>query len=254
MKRPCLLAVMALLLAAVPAQAQDVWPDYDDDAPAETVVTLPTDDYPALPDTGGDDQPIADDQTAPDTGQTDDQGTDRWGADVSEGGRGEDERVVRKTNKKAISASPRITGPTVPGTKAVKRSDGTAVPPSAAPLAVKKMIWTANRLIGRRYRYGGGHVSFADSSYDCSGAVSYALHAAGLLSYPKVSGDLARSYRPGNGRWVTIYAHSGHVYMTIAGLRLDTSAVNDPGGLGGPRWRPLYRDSRGFHKRHPAGL
>lgn len=165
-----------------------------------------------------------------------------------------DQVVTEKTNKNAISAAPRLTGPTIPGRTAQLRSDGTAVPPAAAPLAVKQMVWTANRLIGRRYRYGGGHRSFADSSYDCSGAVSYALHAAALLDWPMVSGDLARWGRAGAGRWVTIYANRNHVYMTIAGVRLDTSPVADPGGLSGPRWRPLWRPSARFHKRHPVGL
>jgi hypothetical protein len=163
-------------------------------------------------------------------------------------------KVVQKTGKDAISASPRLTGPTVPGRTAIIKSNGFAVPPAAAPLAVKRMIWTANRMIGLRYIWGGGHRSFADRGYDCSGAVSFALHAADLLGWPMVSGELAKWGRPGGGRWVTIYANRTHVFMRIAGIRLDTSPVADPSGRLGPRWRVLPRPWTHFHRRHPAGL
>ncbi len=157
-------------------------------------------------------------------------------------------------NPKAIAVTPRLRGPTVPGRRAVVRADGTAAAPAAAPMVVKRMIWTANRLVRLRYVWGGGHSSFSDSGYDCSGSVSYVLHVGGLLDTPLVSGALARYGRPGPGRWVTWYANAGHVFMRVAGLRLDTSPVADPSGRRGPRWRPLDRGSAGFRVRHPANL
>jgi hypothetical protein len=165
-----------------------------------------------------------------------------------------DDPALRPLNRHAIAATTVLSGPTVRGTRAVLRPSGKAAAPAAAPAAVKQMIWTANRLTDRRYRWGGGHRSFSDSSYDCSGAVSYALHAAGLLAWPEVSGQLARFGAPGPGRWVTVYANGRHTYTVIAGLRLDTSPVADPTGRSGPRWRVYERPSTHFHRRHPAGL
>lgn len=143
--------------------------------------------------------------------------------------------------------------PTVPGTVA-KIVDGVAYAPAAAPDAVKQLIWTANRIVGMPYRYGGGHADFEDDGYDCSGTVSYALHGGGLLRRPRDSRDFARYGARGAGRWVTIYTNPGHAYMTVAGIRLDTSAADDPGGAKGPRWRPLRDDDGGFTRRHPKGL
>ena len=101
------------------------------------------------------------------------------------------------------------------------------------------MIWAGNELIGKPYIWGGGHASFFARGYDCSGTVSYALHSAGLLTWPEVSGELESFGGRGVGHWVTIFANAGHVYMTIAGIRLDTSPAYDPTNLEGPRWRPL---------------
>jgi cell wall-associated NlpC family hydrolase len=157
-------------------------------------------------------------------------------------------------NKRAIPVAPRTSGPTVPGRRAKVGSNGLAAAPADAPQRVKQMIWTANRLVGLRYRYGGGHASFSDSSYDCSGAVSYALRAGELINAPRASGGLAAWARSGRGEWVTVYAHRQHAYMVIAGLRLDTSRVNDPAGSSGPRWRKLARSPNGFVARHPVGM
>jgi hypothetical protein len=161
------------------------------------------------------------------------------------------------------SATPDATGtgagaaaaqPTVPGTEA-KVVDGLAAAPEAAPDAVKQAIWAANGIIGRPYRYGGGHArGFVDRGYDCSGTVSVALHGADLLDSPLDSGSFMRWAAAGAGQWITVYTNPGHAYAVIAGLRLDTSAAGDPGGLHGPRWRPNLRSSRGFKARHPAGL
>ena len=91
------------------------------------------------------------------------------------------------------------------------------------------------------YRYGGGHQSFFDSGYDCSGAVSYVLNGAGLIEDPLPSGDLASSWGSlGKGRWITVYANGGHAYMVVAGLRFDTSAVGE--SLEPGQRPPLARD------------
>lgn len=143
--------------------------------------------------------------------------------------------------------------PTVPGTVA-QIVDGVAYAPADAPDAVKQVIWEANRIVGMPYRYGGGHQDFEDDGYDCSGTVSYALHGGGLLRRPRDSSDFARFGSGGTGRWITIYTNPGHAYMTVAGIRLDTSAADDPQGTKGPQWRPLRKSNRGFKLRHPKGL
>jgi cell wall-associated NlpC family hydrolase len=126
----------------------------------------------------------------------------------------------------------------------------TAVAPAGAPAEVVDAIEAANRITRKPYRYGGGHGRFRDSGYDCSGAVSYALHGAGLLGRPRDSSGLMSWGRRGRGEWITVYAHGGHAYMVIAGLRFDTSGR----GESGPRWRPERRSARGYVARHPAGL
>ena len=133
--------------------------------------------------------------------------------------------------------------------------DGVAYAPASAPQAVKEAIWAANAIIGRPYRYGGGHGrGFVDRGYDCSGTVSYALHGAGLLERPRDSSSFMSWGESGRGDWITVYTNPGHAYVVIAGLRLDTSAAGDPSGDRGPRWRPTLRSSRGFKARHPEGL
>jgi cell wall-associated NlpC family hydrolase len=130
-------------------------------------------------------------------------------------------------------------------------SDGrTALAPAGAPPQVVAAIAAANRINRKPYRYGGGHARFRDSGYDCSGTVSYVLHAAGYLRRPRASGDLMRFGRRGRGQWITVYANGGHAYMVIAGLRFDTSGP----GPSGPRWRAQQRSSRGYVARHPAGI
>jgi hypothetical protein len=144
--------------------------------------------------------------------------------------------------------------PTVPGVEA-KIVDGLAAAPDAAPDAVKRAIWAVNAIIGRPYRYGGGHGrAFVDRGYDWSGTVSVALHGADLLDSPLDSSSFMRWGSAGAGEWITVYSNPGHAYVVIAGLRLDTSAAGDPSRLRGPRWRPSLRSSRGFRARHPDGL
>lgn len=141
----------------------------------------------------------------------------------------------------------------VPGSTA-ELIEGLAAAPEAAPKAIQEMIWAGNQIIGKPYIYGGGHASFKSYGYDCSGTVSFALHGASLIKTPMDSGEMEGWGEKGVGRWVTIFANAGHAYMTIAGLRLDTSPVDDPSNQNGPRWRPLRPENAGFVMRHPVGL
>lgn len=142
----------------------------------------------------------------------------------------------------------------VPGTRA-RYVGGLAAAPEAAPAAVQEMIWAGNQLIGLPYIYGGGHnPSFLSPGYDCSGTVSFALHGADLLSSPEDSSEFMDWGAAGVGAWVTIFTNPEHAYMTVAGLRLDTSSADDPSNLQGPRWRPLRQSNAGYTVRHPIGL
>jgi hypothetical protein len=124
--------------------------------------------------------------------------------------------------------------------------------PPGAPAAVGAAIAAANHIAGRPYVWGGGHLGWRSRGYDCSGAVGYVLHAAGLLDVTMVSGQLAGWGTAGLGHWITVYANADHVYMTIAGLRFDTR--DDPPGVNGPRWHRARVDPRRFAARHPLGL
>jgi cell wall-associated NlpC family hydrolase len=141
----------------------------------------------------------------------------------------------------------------VPGTLA-RYVNGLAAAPMSAPAAVQEIVWAGNQLIGLPYIFGGGHASFVSPGYDCSGTVSFALHGASLLATPEDSSEFEVWGSHGVGRWVTIFSNPGHAYMTVAGLRLDTSAADDPTNEQGPRWRPLRQGNVGFTVRHPLGL
>ncbi len=129
--------------------------------------------------------------------------------------------------------------------------NGIAYAPRNAPLAVKKALAAGNRLQGKPYKWGGGHANHHDSGYDCSGTVSYVLREAGLMRGSLPSSGYFKYGKKGEGRWITLYIRKGHVFVTIAGLRLDTGG---PGGETGPRWKPETRRSIGHVMRHPAGL
>ena len=118
------------------------------------------------------------------------------------------------------------------------------------PSAVRRAIAAANRIANMPYRYGGGHGSFNDSGYDCSGSVSYVLRATGRLSRPHDSGELMSWGSPGPGRFITVYANPGHVYMVIRGRRYDTSGKSQSSS----RWQPDTRSTAGYTVRHPPGL
>jgi hypothetical protein len=146
------------------------------------------------------------------------------------------------------------TGPTVPGRTARLRGNQAAAPESA-PLAVKRAIWAANQLRTKPYRFGGGHRSFNDNAYDCSGTVSYMLGGAGLIRSPMSSTDLRKFGENGPGRWITVYARNGHTYAVVAGLRLDTTPYHSFNDHWAPRWQSTTRvPATGFVTRHPAGL
>lgn len=145
-------------------------------------------------------------------------------------------------------------GPTVPGNQARLRF-GQAAAPANAPAAVKRAIWAANQLYRKPYIFGGGHKSFVDRGYDCSGTVSYALGAAGLLRSPISSSEFRRFGERGRGKWITIYARSNHTYAIIAGLRLDTTPYITAHDKWAPGWQVTERvPAAGFEARHPVGL
>jgi cell wall-associated NlpC family hydrolase len=128
--------------------------------------------------------------------------------------------------------------------------DGTATAPDGAPEAVAAIIAGGNEIFDKPYVYGGGHGKWKDRGYDCSGSVSYALHAAGLLPTSLDSTGFESYGEPGPGMWVTIYANAGHAYMVVAGMRFDTSGASEAGS----RWQEDMRSSKGYVVRHPPGL
>ena len=157
--------------------------------------------------------------------------------------------------------------PPPPPAKRAKLHNGIAIPPKNAPARVKRVIAAANRIITKPYVYGGGHELYQkgvsasrvelDNGYDCSGTVSFALYGGRFLKSPLDSGSFMKWGRRGKGRWITVYTHTGHAYVVIAGLRLDTSggdrqSTQDRTGGSGPRWRKYSRKPAGFVARHPA--
>lgn len=162
---------------------------------------------------------------------------------------------TQPTGTQPPGTQPNGAHPTVPGDRA-RIIHGLAYAPADAPTAVQRAIWAGNAIRHKPYVYGGGHGSFHAPGYDCSGSVSYVLHGAGLVSTPLDSSDLETWGRAGAGQWITVYTNPGHAFVQIAGIRLDTSAEQDPGaGTGsGPRWRPLMDGTGGYEQRHPAGL
>jgi hypothetical protein len=153
-------------------------------------------------------------------------------------------RVFEPVSEPTASPSPA-------GENATLGPDGLAVASASAPEEVKGAIAAANRIVGKPYKYGGGHGRWNDSGYDCSGAMSYALHGAGLLNRQLTSGDFMSWGRTGAGSWITVYANSGHGFLKIAGLRFDTG-WNNAGK--GPRWSEQMRPTSGYTVRHPSGL
>jgi hypothetical protein len=145
--------------------------------------------------------------------------------------------------------------PTVSGSVA-KIIKGVAYAPAYAPMQVKQAIWAGNQIRLKPYAVGGGHGKWKDSAYDCSGSVSYVLHAAGLLKVSEDSGQMESWGSRGIGQWITVYTNPGHAFVEIAGIRLDTSREGDPHPAPGtgPRWRPVMESTAGFIARHPSDL
>ena len=121
---------------------------------------------------------------------------------------------------------------------------------SRIPHAVRRVIAAASRIAHKPYRYGGGHARWEDTGYDCSGSVSYALHGGGLLDAPLDSSALMSYGARGKGRWITIYANPGHVFMVVNGRRFDTTGRDERGS----RWQWRSRSTAGYSVRHPPGL
>jgi hypothetical protein len=119
-----------------------------------------------------------------------------------------------------------------------------------ASRAIRLMSEAGSRIARVPYVYGGGHGTFSASGYDCSGSVSYVLHAAGLLSTPEDSSALMSYGDPGPGRHVTIYANGGHALMSIDGRRFDTIALQETG----TRWSSQLGSVAGYVVRHPHGM
>jgi peptidoglycan hydrolase CwlO-like protein len=140
--------------------------------------------------------------------------------------------------------------PATPNAELPIEPGGMAQAPAGAPGAVKQVIAAGNAIAGLPYVWGGGHGAFRASGYDCSGSVSYALAAAGLLASPLDSTGFMSWGDAGPGKWITVYANAGHAFMVVAGWRFDTSALSG----GGTRWTRSMRSTGGFVARHPPGL
>ncbi|HVW18338.1 MAG TPA: hypothetical protein VHB30_08825, partial [Solirubrobacteraceae bacterium] len=159
---------------------------------------------------------------------------------------------IERLQRAALQA-PGPTGATGPDSAAQHlpvAAEGMAQPSAGAPAQVAQAIAAGNVIAGLPYQYGGGHASFRAAAYDCSGSVSYALAAAGLVSSPLNSTGFESWGEPGPGQWITVYANAGHAYMVIDGWRFDTSALS----AGGTRFTRAMRSNAGFVARHPPGL
>ncbi|MDX6720110.1 MAG: hypothetical protein QOJ63_2364 [Solirubrobacteraceae bacterium] len=156
--------------------------------------------------------------------------------------------ALRRVQSRLVSLRKRLARMARPGIQT--NSGGVAQAPPGAPAAVGLVMAAGNAIAGLPYVYGGGHGAFQANAYDCSGSVSYALAAAGLVSSPMASGPFMSWGDPGPGRWITVYANAGHAFMVVAGWRFDTSALPQ----GGTRWSRSMRGTGGFVARHPPGL
>jgi cell wall-associated NlpC family hydrolase len=158
--------------------------------------------------------------------------------------------AVESAARKQESAASTI----VPGGDSIGGNGQLAIP-QGVPEVIQRVIAGANAIADFPYVFGGGHASFVSNSYDCSGSVSYALAAGGLLNSPETSGSLESWGAPGPGKWITVYANAGHVYMyvNIGGrwMRFDTVGRS---GEFASRWQPDIRSNAGFVARHWPGL
>jgi cell wall-associated NlpC family hydrolase len=155
-----------------------------------------------------------------------------------------------RAEQRMVQARASAAAPTPSPDEASLTADGVAVAPASAPDEVKAIIEAGNAIATKPYKYGGGHGRWNDTGYDCSGSISYVLHAAGLLDTALDSTDFMSWGERGRGTWVTIRTNPSHAYMIVAGLRFDTSARRQTGS----RWTEEMRSARGYRGRHPEGL
>jgi hypothetical protein len=160
-------------------------------------------------------------------------------------------RKLRRQVESGGASYVEATDESAPAGKARIGRDGKAIPPADAPAKVKAVIEAANKIHDKPYRYGGGHGQWEDSGYDCSGSVSYALRGGGFVKSSMPSGGYTSWGVAGKGKWITTYAHGGHMYMVVAGLRFDTSGAK---ARGGSRWTTEMRSASGFTARHPKSF
>jgi cell wall-associated NlpC family hydrolase len=229
---------IVVLAAAVTATA---WPGARGAAQAEPAPPVTTASDPRLPSS----HPQV---VEPEAGvAAGDQATSTSSSSSSASGRPSDDEIRSELRQlKSLAAATNLpvgdTGRVLP--------DGRAVAPRGAPQIVRDVINAGNVIAKTPYLWGGGHGSWSSVGYDCSGSVSFALAGAGLLDTPLTSGALAQWGAAGPGRWITIYANGGHVWMIVAGLRFDTGGLRGSG----TRWQPTSRSTAGFVARHPEGL
>ena len=164
----------------------------------------------------------------------------------------QDAATLRGQVEQGASALQGATPTPAPTATATLGADGLATAPAGAPPEVVAVIAAANPIVGKPYRYGGGHGDWDDSGYDCSGSESFALHGADLVSRPMNSSEFMSWGEAGEGQWITSYASSGHSFLVVAGLRFDTGYNNSSSS--GPKWSDKMRPSDGYVLRHPEGL
>ena len=203
--------------------------DYPAPRPRVAVAVAPGEEPPPGADSGSD-------------GETAGSGTARDAARASD----DEIRAELAEFKKEL----RSAGPGVAGSRAKLLPNGDAVAPRDAPGEVKAIIAAGNQIAREPYKWGGGHGAWQDDGYDCSGSVSFALAGAGLLSSPLNSTGFMSWGDEGRGKWVSIIANDGHVFMVVAGLRFDTSGR----GSSGSRWQTTMRGTGGYTVVHPPGL
>jgi hypothetical protein len=259
LRRAAALAALALCGAAVGCGSEPVRDDGGDRAGgAEEVVLTPEAAREGLAKQRGDQQPKrksrprvvevqgAGSQQLPPASPADDAPSPGAPSDAEVRAELRQARAALASFKKHLNTTAFLeTGP-----RARVLGDGTAVAPDNAPEVVKRVILAGNEIAKFPYKWGGGHGAWRDTGYDCSGSVSFALAGAGLLGRPLTSGLFMNYGAPGRGRWITVYANSGHIFMVVAGLRFDTSGQ----GRAGTRWQAEARSTAGFAVRHIPGL
>jgi hypothetical protein len=174
-------------------------------------------------------------------------------ASVSVSGHGQDEALAQPLSNSEVEQQLAQSGMSSNTHQATLTPDGLAVAPVGAPAQVQAIINAGNQIALLPYRYAGGHLTYQDTAYDCSGSISYVLAAAHLLDHTVDSTELETYGDPGPGKWVTIFANAGHTFMYVAGLRFDTVALAETGS----RWSDRKADEPDlstFIVRHPRGL